>query len=93
MSGSRNSTAADDTTADAVLLIAAIPLGFVLGYGLSALMSLAFNTELYRFPLVVSRASYAFAFVVIVVAGLVSGWLVRRQCDRLDLIAVLKTRE
>ena len=77
----------------AVLLIAAIPLGFVLGYGLSALMSVAFNTELYRFPLVVSRASYAFAFVVIVVAGLVSGWLVRRQCDRLDLIAVLKTRE
>jgi putative ABC transport system permease protein len=42
---------------------------------------------------VISRASYAFAVVVIVMAGLVSGWLVRRQCDHLDLVAVLKTRE
>jgi putative ABC transport system permease protein len=77
----------------AMLLIAAIPLGLVLGYGLASLMSFAFNTELYRFPLIVTRASYAFAVVVIVLAGLVSGWLVRRQCDRLDLVAVLKTRE
>ncbi|MBL1178392.1 ABC transporter permease [Pantanalinema sp. GBBB05] len=77
----------------AVLLIAAIPLGLVLGYGISALMSLLYNTELYRFPLVITRASYAFAVVVILIAGLLSGWLVRRQCDRLDLVAVLKTRE
>jgi putative ABC transport system permease protein len=77
----------------AVLVIAAIPLGFGLGYGLAALLSLAYNTELYRFPLIVTRASYAFAFVVIGIAALVSGWLVRRQCDRLDLVAVLKTRE
>jgi len=77
----------------AVLLIAAIPFGLLLGYGLSALMSLLYNTELYRFPLIVTRASYAFAVVVILIAGLLSGWLVRRQCDRLDLVAVLKTRE
>jgi putative ABC transport system permease protein len=56
-------------------------------------MSKLYDTELYRFPLVVSRNSYAFAVVVIVIAGLVSGWLVRRHCDRLDLVAVLKTRE
>lgn len=77
----------------AVLLLAAIPFGLVLGYGLSALMSAVYNTELYRFPLIITRASYAFAVVVIVIAGIVSGWLVRRQCDRLDLVAVLKTRE
>jgi putative ABC transport system permease protein len=77
----------------AVLLIASIPLGLILGYGLAALMSKLYDTELYRFPLVVSRNSYAFAVVVIVIAGLVSGWLVRRHCDRLDLVAVLKTRE
>lgn len=76
-----------------VLTIAAIPLGFVLGYGIAALLSLAYNTELYRFPLIVTKTSYAFAFVVIAIAALVSGLLVRRQCDRLDLIAVLKTRE
>jgi putative ABC transport system permease protein len=77
----------------AVLLMTAIPLGLVLGYGLAALLSLLYNTELYRFPLIVTRASYAFAVVVIVIAALVSGWMVRRQCDRLDLVAVLKTRE
>lgn len=77
----------------AVLIIAAIPLGFILGYGLAALLSLAFDTELYRLPLIITKASYIFAFIVIVIAALISGWLVRRQCDRLDLIAVLKTRE
>lgn len=77
----------------AVLTIAAIPLGFALGYGISALLSLAYNTELYRFPLIITKASYAFAFVVILIAALISGLLVRRQCDRLDLVAVLKTRE
>lgn len=77
----------------AVLTIAAIPLGFALGYGIAALLSLAYNTELYRFPLIITKASYAFAFVVILIAALISGLLVRRQCDRLDLIAVLKTRE
>jgi putative ABC transport system permease protein len=77
----------------AALTIAAIPLGFALGYGIAVLLSQAFNTELYRFPLIITKSSYAFAFVVIVIAALVSGLLVRRQSDRLDLIAVLKTRE
>jgi len=77
----------------AVLTIAAIPCGFLLGYGIAALLSLTYNTELYRFPLIVTKSSYAFALIVIVVVALVSGLLVRRQCDRLDLIKVLKTRE
>ena len=77
----------------AVLTIAAIPLGFALGYGIAALLSLAYNTELYRLPLIITKATYIFASVVIIIAALVSGLLVRRQCDRLDLIAVLKTRE
>jgi ABC-type antimicrobial peptide transport system permease subunit len=51
------------------------------------------QTKLYRFPLVISKASYGFAFVVVAIAALFSGLLVRRQLDRLDLIAVLKTRE
>jgi putative ABC transport system permease protein len=77
----------------AILILAAIPLGFVLGYGLAALLSMAYNTELYRFPLIVTKASYAFALIVITLAGLASGLLMRRHLDRLDLIAVLKTRE
>lgn len=77
----------------AVLLLIAIPIGWLLGYGLAALMSLAYDTELYRWPLVVSRLTYGFAVGVIAVAAVISGWLIRRQINRLDLIAVLKTRE
>jgi putative ABC transport system permease protein len=76
-----------------VLTLAAIPLGFLVGYGLAALLSQAYNTELYRLPLIVTKASYTFAFMVIAIAAIVSGSIVRRQLDRLDLIAVLKTRE
>jgi putative ABC transport system permease protein len=53
----------------------------------------ALDTEMYRIPLVVDRATYAFAATVVIIAALLSGLLVRRRLDRLDLIAVLKTRE
>ncbi|MFB2769461.1 ABC transporter permease [Pelatocladus sp. BLCC-F211] len=77
----------------AVLTLAAIPLGFAIGFGLCALMSLTYNSELYRIPLVVTRATFAFAFVVVTIAAIVSGAIVRRQLVNLDLVAVLKTRE
>ena len=77
----------------ALLTLLAVPVGFAIGYGLAGLMSLAYNTELYRWPLVVSRQTYGFSFFVIMLAALISGFLVRRQINHLDLIAVLKTRE
>jgi putative ABC transport system permease protein len=77
----------------AVLTLAAIPLGFAIGFGFCALMSTAYNSELYRFPLIVTRASFAFAFVVVTIAAIISGLIVRRQLVHLDMIAVLKTRE
>ena len=51
-----------------------------------------YDWELFRFPLVVTPASYAFAFMVISTAALASGWIIRRQLNQLDLVAVLKTR-
>lgn len=77
----------------AVLLAIAIPAGFVLGFGLAALMTRLYDWELFRFPLVITPASYAFAFLVIMVAAVVSGAIIRRQLNQLDLVAVLKTRE
>ena len=77
----------------AVLLAIAIPIGFALGFGFAALMASFYDLELFRLPLVVTPASYAFAFVVILAAALVSGSLIRYQLNHLDLIAVLKTRE
>jgi putative ABC transport system permease protein len=77
----------------ALLTLVAIPIGFVMGYGLIVLLSITYNTELYRFPVIVNKASYAFAVIVITLAALVTGLLIRHQLNRLDLIAVLKTRE
>jgi putative ABC transport system permease protein len=56
-------------------------------------MDSAFETELFRVPFVVVPSTYAKAVLIVVAASVVSAALVRRRLDRLDLIAVLKTRE
>jgi putative ABC transport system permease protein len=77
----------------AVVTLLALPLGGVLGYGLAAGLVRSVESEVYRFPLHVTRQAVATSFVGILAASLVSGLLVRRQLDRLDLVAVLKSRE
>jgi putative ABC transport system permease protein len=77
----------------AVLTIVAIPVGFLLGYGMAGLMSLAFNTELYRLPLIIHRSTYGFALIVTVIVAVISGFVMGRHLNRLDLVAVLKSRE
>ena len=77
----------------ALLTAAAVPLGLALGYLMAAGVIEAFQTELYRFPLVIAPRTYALAAVTTLVAAALSGAAVRRRLDRLDLVAVLKTRE
>lgn len=76
-----------------VLTLLGIPLGFVIGKGLGALMIMGFQTDLYRFPMMVNWSTYAFAATVVLVSALVSGFVVRRRLDHLDLVEVLKTKE
>lgn len=77
----------------AVLLMLALPFGIALGYGTSALMAWTYQWELFRLPLVLTPATYAFSIGVIVLAFLLSAWIVARRLDRLDLVEVLKSRE
>lgn len=74
-------------------VVLAIPLGWVFGYWLTALVMGSVHAEMYRFPVTISSHTYAIATLTVVATGLVSALLVRRQLDRLDLVAVLKTRE
>lgn len=67
--------------------------GFALGYGLSALLIHGLATDLYRIPLVLPPSGFAVAGLVVLAATVLSGLLVRRRLDRLDLVAVLKTQE
>ena len=77
----------------ATVTLLAIPLGLLLGYSFAGALVAAFNTELYRFPLVVSTRTFAYAATAVIVAAALSGLAVRRRLDHLDLVAVLKTRE
>ena len=76
-----------------LLTVVALPLGCLLGYGLSALMARAFDTELFRIPLQIDASTYGNSMVVAIAACALSAVLVRRRIDTLDLIEVLKTRE
>ncbi len=77
----------------AVLTILAQPLGWAIGYFFAWAMVQGFDSELYRVPLVVERSVYAWASLIVLASALISGLVVRRRIDRLDLIEVLKTRE
>ena len=77
----------------AVLTLVALPVGLWLGRGLCFYIASVMDSDLYRLPVVLNPDAYAFSAGVVLAAALGSALLVRRRLDRLDLIAVLKTRE
>jgi len=77
----------------ALLTAAAIPVGFLVGLGLIAYIVRGIASDLYRIPLVVTPGVFAFAATAVIVASVLSGLVVARRLHRLDLVAVLKTRE
>ncbi|HEX5071024.1 MAG TPA: FtsX-like permease family protein [Vicinamibacterales bacterium] len=77
----------------AVIVVLALPVGILIGQSLSALLTWAMSSELYRFPLIITPRTRLFAVVVVLLAAVVSGLIVRRRVDHLDLVAVLKVRE
>jgi len=77
----------------ALLALAAIPLGIALGFALAWYLARAFETELYRLPVVIEGASIGTATLIVLGTAAACGILVRGKLDRLDLVAALKTRE
>ena len=76
-----------------LLTLGAIPIGFLLGFGLSWLLARFFSRELFRLPLVVNAGTYAFAAMVVVAAAVFSGVVVGQRLRHMDLTEVLKSRE
>jgi putative ABC transport system permease protein len=74
-------------------IAAAIPLGFVAGFWLSALLLALMPLDVIAFPLVISPRTYLQSGAVVAAAGVVSALIVRNRIDNLDLVGVLKTRE
>jgi putative ABC transport system permease protein len=77
----------------AVLTLCALPVGLVMGYGMCAALVPVFNRELFRLPLVFSNMTFIYPAAATLIAAFLSALLVARRIRRLDLIAVLKTRE
>ena len=77
----------------AVQLVVAIPIGCALGWLFTYAIIQTIDTELYRFPLIISPATYLTAIAVVVCAAVFAAFIVRRKIDQLDLVEVLKSRE
>jgi len=77
----------------AVLTALALPLGCLLGYGLAAVIAAGLDSDLFRVPLVIEDRTYGIAVLVVLLSAIGSGAAVGWRVARLDLIAVLKTRE
>ncbi|MEQ1923089.1 MAG: ABC transporter permease, partial [Pyrinomonadaceae bacterium] len=77
----------------ALLTVIAIPLGFIFGLAMCATMNNLVDNELMRLPLVFSRRTFFLTSIFVILAAGVSGLLVVWRMNKLDLIAVLKTRE
>jgi putative ABC transport system permease protein len=76
-----------------MLLLLALPVGFVIGHWLASLLCSAYAWELFRLPLAVTHRTYAFAAAVVATAGLASGALVRKRLMELDPVTALKSRD
>ena len=76
----------------AVIVFLSIPLGCWIGRYLCELATAAEN-DLFRIPMVIEPSTYAFSALFVLGAATVSGLLVRRKLDHMDLVEVLKTRE
>jgi len=77
----------------ALLALLAQPLGWLIGYWLSWITVQSFSSDLYSTPFIIETATFAKASLVTLAATIGSAIIVRKRIDRLDLIAVLKTRE
>jgi putative ABC transport system permease protein len=77
----------------ALLTLIAQPPGWLMGYGLAWFMKTQLAGELMRVRLVVTSSTYVYASAIVIVAAVISGLVVRERINRLDLVAVLKTRD
>lgn len=77
----------------AVVVLAALPVGALLGRAMSELIATGFSTDLYQVSAKVGPEAYGLATLFVVGAAMVSGWVVKRDLDRADLVLALKTKE
>ena len=76
-----------------LIALVAQPFGWLIGAWIANTMTNAFTSDLYAIPLVLKPHTFATGSLVVLGASFASAMVVRRRLDRLDLVAVMKTRE
>jgi putative ABC transport system permease protein len=77
----------------AVQVLVGLPLGVALGHAWALAIAAGVDPERLRLPVVIGPTTLLLSLGLAVAAAALSALWVRRRLDRLDLIAVLKTRE
>lgn len=78
---------------NALEIVIGIPAGAALSQLIVTLISRFHSNESFQIPDVIGSRTYVAAIVVVVAAAAASAFVIRRHIDRLDLVAVLKTRD
>ena len=76
-----------------LLALVAQPVGWLLGAWIARAMTNAFTSDLYAIPLVLEPATFARGSLIVLCTAFAAAMIVRQRLDRLDLVAVMKTRE
>lgn len=76
-----------------VLILVSLPLGILLGIGLSRYVTQQFSADLYTIPFGINPATLAEGALVVMAAAAGTALLIRMRVDKLDLVHALKTRE
>jgi len=76
-----------------VIIAASVPIGWLIGYGLTYAIVSALGGEQYDVPFVIEPDTYAMSALAVTVAAAISAMIVNRRIAGLDMIQVLKTRE
>lgn len=71
----------------------AIPIGIVLAQRVINLISRFHPSESFQIPGIIEARTFVTACSIVIAAAVVSAYVVRRHINRLDLVAVLKTRD
>jgi len=77
----------------AIEIALAIPIGLLLSKWIVTLIARYGSNETFQIPGVIGPRTYVVATAIVVAAAAASAYIVRRRVDRLDLVAVLKTRD
>ena len=77
----------------ALITVVALPVGTFIGVGLADMIARGFSTDLYSVPAMITPSAIGSGALAVIIASAISGWLVKRDVDQLELVAALKSRE